>query len=210
MAWGSRVYGLVDFASPHVPEWAEVERREEIARVRDWQRRRLGDFSRSVRSMLGKVDRPASIAEARSLILEWQASGMVPRYPLNGDLWLARRLAALGIVFDARRTNGTATLPHEQERLLDGWAKDCLRLEPEACIQLEALAENLHRWAKWRGLTDEMVSYKRLAAYLRSAGYKSVRRNSGVGFLGIWAGKPRSLPSPADASADDRHLARPL
>lgn len=209
MTWGKRIYGLMDFDSPHVPDWAVQDRKDEIARVREWQRRRRVEFVHAVRLMLrGMAEPPNGIDAVRALIEGWQAAGLVPRYELKGDLWLARRLAQAGLVLEARRKCGVGTLPFEQGRLLDAWLKDCVSVNPDACIELDAVAENLHRWVKWRGYLEDAPSNKRLAAFLRAEGHKSVRRNSGVVFVGMWAGKPRSLSSPAVASAGARSPAQ--
>lgn len=208
MVWGKRIYGLVDFESPYVPEWALEERKDEIARVRDWQRRKQREFVQSLRGRLSVSEPPATIEDARKLVEQWQAAGLVTRYELKGDLWLARRLAQAGLVIEkVRRRSGVLGMPEDQELLLGGWLQDCVRVDPNADIELEDIYENVYRWAKWRGLLQDVPSKKRVAAYLREQGHKSVRRNFGMVFVGMFAGKPRSLASPA-ANAEARNPAQ--
>lgn len=197
MVWGKRIYGLVDFASGQVPEWAEQERIDEIARVRDWQKRRRSEFLHALRVRFGSVERPADIAAARVLIEGLQAEGVMPRYPLEGDLWLARRLAQVGVVLPAQRA-----VCAPADALFDDWARDCLRVSTDSPCPLEDLADSLHRWLKWRDRLNEMPSSRRLAAWLRSKGHQSARHGSGIVFRGIVYCRPRSLGNATRAPAN--------
>lgn len=175
------------------PEWFEEWRRDRIASVRLWERKRERLFLDGVAVVLAR--KPcADLAAARGAIEAAQDAGEVIGYPLGRDLWLARRLERIGFVFPvADRTRPAAVVTEKEWQLIEAWASERVRRgvdRPQREL-LETLADDLCRWG-WR--TDELaavdIGARKLAQWLTESGFEPVRTAAGRAFCRIALRRP--------------------
>ena len=193
MGFPRNVYGIIDREAPGL---YEADRLAFIARVRSRRAQRLAVFRAGLRRAVEDCAvRPGTIVEGREFVRRSQADGRIAAYPLGGDRWLVSEFGRAGLVLSGPIQRARIGCSDAQDRLLRAWAAECLRRrDPEEGCALEYFAENLFRWAESHEREEEIegIGSKRLAAWLRGEGHKSVRRASGIVFLGLAYRRPVS------------------
>ena len=187
MAWRSP---YTDCSPDDHSEFAEEWRREERARVKEYQQRRIKAWRLAFLDWFRSLAiRPLSAADTLPLISQAIADCALRPYPrskLLGVRSLRNLLYRAGIELpQGAASRAEISLSQAQERILRDWAAACLRtVRGSPGVPLDSLYRSLCSWSIANRLP--VIGDRRLGAWLRSLpDVRVARRSYGVHVIGL-------------------------